>query len=292
MRLFGGGLFVLLTAAFMSGCAHQSPSKPEYYENVETVPFSSSQFTNLQTYIDLGATSIDTRLFARESATKIDDDEIKLFKYYFRKDTDQLVAISEYHYKDTDNGQMKLTEHIAKQTGYIGSYPIPVLTISDISLLASGKENSDNWKGIKNASPLGEVYVARLEGSSQNQLFAVAAPTSTYMQDVNQSYADPNEPSLLVLTKTSSCNRSGYSSRAIRKMVKVNNLPVQALVWCAPFSQPMVVFKLIGVNKALKTAESQLVNADQKIDLIVDNTRYKLKLAGFTYAEQQVRAIQ
>jgi len=146
----------LVAGTLVSGCSMKAEKKLEYYEQVQTLPYESIQtFKNSDYKIMIqGYTDNSIRMTQYAFARIEGDNELLIYTYTVRQDEPKVqVARSEYYYGEKDNS-LVLKDYSASQTGVVGSWAIPILTLADMSKIAgkplekepTKKELYANWE--------------------------------------------------------------------------------------------------------------------------------------------------
>ncbi|MEZ9210222.1 hypothetical protein AB6E95_22280 [Vibrio splendidus] len=132
------GLTITVIAALtISGCAHQTESTPDMYQNVDVVLAAPGMVAVGEEPLQVGSIKSKGILLYSSVYARDKGDMIEIVKIYERSDMDNLpVAYSRYLYK-FNGAFLELDSHSAEQTGLIGSWPIPRLDKSDVERLVT-----------------------------------------------------------------------------------------------------------------------------------------------------------
>ncbi|MCG6202035.1 hypothetical protein [Psychromonas antarctica] len=279
---------------FLAGCSMNAESKPEHTQFAQSFPFTINQLDTSGMGVETGNMRDKGVLMkSRVYAYKEGENKVSITKTHTRNNPTVTVAYSVYLYEEKNN-QLELIKHTAEQKGLTGGWSIPILVPSDVKLLATNR-NDENWKSISRGSV---KFVGRMTDSKTGDfgLFAIRKALKTSILNTKN---DPGletlifgkdidlEPARLSIVFKDDCRNSQYNLRATETSLLMDNLPIPVQATCGPGELgSQLTYRLHPL--ALKMLREKEEKTDEVI-FSIDSQKFRLPLAGFTFAETQTR---
>ncbi|MBF4374398.1 hypothetical protein [Vibrio anguillarum] len=293
-------LFTVATLSLslvVSGCNSTVESNADYFSHLDTIPFNDvSTFRFATVPLKMGSYQDSSIEMLRYAMARVEgDDDVLLITYVTRSDMPNVVvASSEYYFKDTGN-ELTLVNHIARQTGLIGSWKIPVLHEADIKKLAASGAPPQNSKWMKldhktNIYSIGQSLT--MNGISGTAYLGVSEGQHNGFR-VTNSIVDTISPVVAIYREVQSCHNLGLMASPLMVKISINNIPFQSVGSC--FTSP--IFKGKGHTARYELDESAISYlqtfeiTDSNLRFTIADLSFDTSIVGFNYALGQMRLV-